>query len=185
MQGSRRCAAALLAAASLAPAAAGALTIRITDVDLAVASAPDRHRAEFPSHRVLVGDHASVNALVFHDGTLTNPLATFTTTAPTSDLAAHDRESGTLRGPNSHQLTAGEATFTKEGRFTLSIHVANQGGETADATFDIEVDLAGPATQKGAPRSESAPPGAATTVSALGFPAAPRRRAAGPAPASP
>jgi hypothetical protein len=130
-----------LMAVALSPAGARALTIQVRDVDLLVSGAPGNRRADYPSHRVFVGDYAAVNALVFHDGTLRNPLTTFTTTAPVTGLTEHARQSGGLfTGPFTHPLPAGYATFTAAGHYRVAIHVSHEGGsETADASFDIEV----------------------------------------------
>ncbi len=139
MRISRLLGCAFLTAAGLSAGGARAMTVQIRDIDLMVSGAPGNRRAEYPAHRVFVGDHAGVTALVFHDGTLRSPLATFSTTAP---IAAHTGHAagGLYTGPATHPIPAGYATFTTAGRYRLSVHVSHAGGgETADASFDIEV----------------------------------------------
>jgi len=130
----------LLVAAIAVPTGARALTIQVSGLDLVVSGAPGLRRADFPSHRVFVGDRAEVVALVQHDGALRDTLATFTTTAPVSGVTAHGPNRGLLTGTGAHPVPAGWAIFTTTGHYRLDIHVSHAGGnETADAAFDIDV----------------------------------------------
>ena len=122
----------------VAPLAAEA-ALRITDVDLIVPAVPgEQRRAQFPSHKVFVGDHASVDLLLFHDGSVQGWSTSWSTTAPTTGLTQHAPQTGLLTGPFTHTLPAGGATFTTAGHYRLSVSLHSQAGD-ANASFDIEV----------------------------------------------
>ena len=135
----------LLLLALAVPTLQAAAVVEIRDIDLHVPSAPGGRRAEFPSHRVWVGDRASVNALLFHDGTLdgrgTRLTTSFTTTAPTTGLTLQAPQTALLTGPFTHEMTAGAATFTTAGHYRLTVRFQAQGVDVQNS-FDIEV-LAG------------------------------------------
>ncbi len=119
-----------------------AAVVEIRDLALHVPGAPGGSRTAFPSHTVWVGDRASVNALVYHDGALDGRVArlttSFTTTAPTAALTEQTPQTALLTGPYTHQLTAGAATFTTAGRYRLTVRFRAQGVDVQN-TFDIDV----------------------------------------------
>ena len=133
---------ALLIASLAVPALHAAAVTEIRDLDLHVSAAPGGRRADFPSHRVWVGDHATVNALLFHDATLdgrgTRLATTFTTTAPTTAVTGWAPQTALLTGPFTHEMTAGAATFTTAGHYRLTMHFTAQGVNVTN-TFDIDV----------------------------------------------
>ncbi len=113
--------------------------LRITDVDLVVPAVPGaQRRAPFPSHKVFVGDHASVDILLYHDGSVQGWSTTWSTTAPTTGLTQHAPQTGLLTGPFTHTLPVGGATFTSPGRYKLDVSLHSSAGD-ANASFDIEV----------------------------------------------
>jgi hypothetical protein len=132
---------ALFLAVLAAPLAAHA-AMRITDVDLSVPAAPGGRRAPDPSHKVFVGDQASINVFLWHDGNVQGWSTSWSTTAPVTGLTQHVPQTGLLTAspsPYTHRIPVGAATFTSPGRYKLDVSVHSQSGD-ASASFDIEVD---------------------------------------------
>lgn len=141
MMPSRSLVRALLLTLLAAPVAAQA-TLRITDIDLQVGEAQNGRRAPDPSHKVLVGDQASINVLLWHDGNVQGWSTSWSTTAPVTGLTQHAPQAGLLTAnpsPYTHRLPVGAATFTSPGRYKIDVSVHSQSGD-ASASFDIEVD---------------------------------------------
>jgi hypothetical protein len=128
---------ALLLTLLAAPVAAQA-TLRITDIDLHVGEVPNGRRAAYPSHKVFVGDKASIDALLFHDGNVQGWSTSFTTTAPVTGVAQHAPQSGLLKGPDTHLVGVGFATFTAAGRYKLDVTIRSGAGDVT-GSFDIDV----------------------------------------------
>lgn len=132
---------ALLLALLATPVAAQA-ALRITDIDLHVGEAQNGRRAPDPSHKVLVGDQASINVLLWHDGNVQGWSTSWSTTAPVTGLTQHAPQAGLLTAnpsPYTHRLPVGAATFTSPGRYKVDVSVHSQSGDSS-ASFDIEVD---------------------------------------------
>jgi hypothetical protein len=141
MRSSRLLRNALVVAFLTLPLAAQA-TMRITDVDLSVPAAPGGRRAPDPSHKVFVGDLASINVFLWHDGNVQGWSTSWSTTAPVTGLTQHAPQTGLLTAnssPFTHRLPVGAATFTTPGRYKIDVSVHSQSGD-ASASFDIEVD---------------------------------------------
>jgi hypothetical protein len=97
---------------------------------------------------------------------LVRPRIRFSTNAPVKFRRDEPRSEGIFVGPAGPRFVAGTAVFTAEGIYSLTVHVAHEGGpQESNATFTLEV-LPAPAPR----RTRTEPP---ALVSATGTPPTP------------